>query len=55
MFDTVGGYDVTENEEEETHEEEIFLFCVHVRGYGVLQKQLCILVLGIYRLQANLQ
>ena len=31
IFDTDGGYDVTENEEEEIHEGDIFNFCVRVR------------------------
>ena len=40
ICDAVGGYDVTENEEEEIHERDIFVFCVRVKGYGVLHKQL---------------
>ena len=55
IFDTVGRYEVTENEEVEILEGDIFLFCVRVKGYGVLQKRLCILVLRICRLQTKLQ
>ena len=36
MLDTVGGYEVTENEQVEIHERDIFGLCVRVRGYGVL-------------------
>ena len=50
IFATVGRYEVTENEEEEIQEGDILLFCVRVKGYRILQKQLCILVLRIYRL-----
>ena len=38
IFDTLGAYEVTENEEVEIHEGDIFLFCVRVKGYGILQK-----------------
>ena len=31
IFDTVGGYEVSEHEEVEIHEEYIFVFCVRFR------------------------